>query len=237
MLDDSCRGRCIRAASRRAYHPSLIRPISEKAFTLCIYRCRLRLAVLAGAEGVLAHDVVSPRRSWCAAGSFDELSAMLYPNRASSKHRRPVPMTDQSAPDRSPRPGTECTHHPGFDPPRDEGRRRPTGRREHGGGELRRQRRPTYGRPETAARVQAAVEALNYRPNANARALRKGRTEMLGLVAARHQPTRSSPSTPWPSKLAAGAHGYMLVVANSNAEPTRERQIVERPRRPARRRT
>lgn len=36
--------------------------------------------------------------------------------------------------------------------------------------------------PETAIRVRSAIEALHYRPNANARALRKGTTEMLGLV-------------------------------------------------------
>ena len=46
-----------------AYHPSLIRLISEKAFTVRVYRCRLPLAVLAAAEGVLARDVVSLRRS------------------------------------------------------------------------------------------------------------------------------------------------------------------------------
>jgi LacI family transcriptional regulator len=36
--------------------------------------------------------------------------------------------------------------------------------------------------PETAARVRTAIEILNYRPNVNARALKRGSTEMLGLV-------------------------------------------------------
>ena len=36
--------------------------------------------------------------------------------------------------------------------------------------------------PETAARVRAAIEILRYRPNVNARALKKGSTEMLGVV-------------------------------------------------------
>lgn len=36
--------------------------------------------------------------------------------------------------------------------------------------------------PHTAARVRDAIERLDYRPNGNARALRKGTTEMLGLV-------------------------------------------------------
>ena len=86
-------------------------------------------------------------------------------------------------------------------------------------------RGPRTVAPETAARVQAAVEALNYRPNATARALRKGRTEMLGLVL----PDIGNPffaEYALAIELAAAARGYMLVVANSNADPTKEREIV-----------
>ena len=36
--------------------------------------------------------------------------------------------------------------------------------------------------PATAARVRAAIDRLAYRPNGNARALRTGTTQMLGLV-------------------------------------------------------
>jgi len=66
---------------------------------------------------------------------------------------------------------------------------------------------------ETAARVRAAVEDLHYRPNANARALRKGRTEMLGLVL----PDIGNPffaEYALAIELAAAAHGNMLVVGD-----------------------
>lgn len=38
--------------------------------------------------------------------------------------------------------------------------------------------------PKTAARVRAAIELLDYRPNPSAKALRKGRTDIIGLVLA-----------------------------------------------------
>jgi LacI family transcriptional regulator len=38
--------------------------------------------------------------------------------------------------------------------------------------------------PKTAARVRDAIELLDYRPNPSAKALRKGRTDILGLVLA-----------------------------------------------------
>jgi len=37
-------------------------------------------------------------------------------------------------------------------------------------------------RPETRARVEAAIEALGYRPNLSARGLRSGRTRVIGLA-------------------------------------------------------
>jgi DNA-binding LacI/PurR family transcriptional regulator len=36
--------------------------------------------------------------------------------------------------------------------------------------------------PETARRVQRAIEALNYYPNTNARALGSGRSRLYGLI-------------------------------------------------------
>ena len=71
--------------------------------------------------------------------------------------------------------------------------------------------------PETAARVRAAIEILRYRPNLNARALKKGSTEMLGVVL-------SDITNPFFAEyaraleVAAAAHGYVLVVANSDAD-------------------
>jgi LacI family transcriptional regulator len=79
--------------------------------------------------------------------------------------------------------------------------------------------------PETAARVRAAIEALSYRPNINARALRKGSTELLGLVL----PDITNPffaEYALAIEVAAAAHGYLLVVANSGASGNAERRIV-----------
>jgi LacI family transcriptional regulator len=79
--------------------------------------------------------------------------------------------------------------------------------------------------PETAARVRAAIEILRYRPNINARALKKGSTEMLGVVL-------SDITNPFFAEyaraleVAAAAHGYVLVVANSDADEALESRIV-----------
>jgi LacI family transcriptional regulator len=79
--------------------------------------------------------------------------------------------------------------------------------------------------PETAARVRAAIEILKYRPNVNARALKKGSTDMLGLVL----PDITNPFFAEYARaleLAAAAHGYVLVVANSDANDVQESRIV-----------
>lgn len=79
--------------------------------------------------------------------------------------------------------------------------------------------------PETAARVRTAIEILRYRPNVNARALKKGSTDMLGLVlpditnAFYAEYARAV-------EVAAVAHGYVLVVASSDANEAQERRIV-----------
>jgi LacI family transcriptional regulator len=79
--------------------------------------------------------------------------------------------------------------------------------------------------PETAARVRAAIEILNYRPNVNARALKKGSTEMLGVVL----PDITNPFFAEYARaleIAAAAHGHVLVVATSDGEEANERRIV-----------
>jgi LacI family transcriptional regulator len=79
--------------------------------------------------------------------------------------------------------------------------------------------------PETAARVRAAIGILNYRPNINARALKKGSTEILGLVL----PDITNPffaEYAHAIELAAAAHGYVLVVATSDANGVHESRIV-----------
>jgi LacI family transcriptional regulator len=79
--------------------------------------------------------------------------------------------------------------------------------------------------PETAARVRAAIEILKYRPNVNARALKKGSTEMLGVVL----PDITNPfyaEYAHALEVAAVAHGYVLVVASSEANAAQESRIV-----------
>ena len=75
--------------------------------------------------------------------------------------------------------------------------------------------------PETAARVRAAIEILKYRPNVNARALKKGSTEMLGVVL----PDITNPfyaEYAHALEVAAAAHGYVLVVATSDSNDVQE---------------
>lgn len=80
--------------------------------------------------------------------------------------------------------------------------------------------------PATAARVRAAITSLQYRPNANARALRRGTTETLGLVL----PDITNPffaELALAIEIAAAAYGHMLVVANTMADRQVERQILD----------
>ena len=79
--------------------------------------------------------------------------------------------------------------------------------------------------PETAARVRAAIEILKYRPNVNARALKKGSTEMLGVVL----PDITNPffaEYAHALEVAAAAHGYVLVVATSDTNEAQESRII-----------
>jgi LacI family transcriptional regulator len=79
--------------------------------------------------------------------------------------------------------------------------------------------------PETAARVRAAIEILKYRPNVNARALKKGSTEMLGVVL----PDITNPFFAEYARaleVAATGRGYVLVVATSEANEAHESRII-----------
>jgi len=79
--------------------------------------------------------------------------------------------------------------------------------------------------PETAARVRAAIEILKYRPNVNARALKKGSTEMLGVVL----PDITNPffaEYAHALEVASVAHGYVLVMATSDGNEAQEGQIL-----------
>jgi LacI family transcriptional regulator, galactose operon repressor len=79
--------------------------------------------------------------------------------------------------------------------------------------------------PETAARVRAAIEILKYRPNINARALKRAYTEILGLVL----PDITNPfyaEYVHALEVAAAAYGYALVVATSDSNEAQENRIV-----------
>ncbi len=80
--------------------------------------------------------------------------------------------------------------------------------------------------PATAARVQAAIEELGYRPNLSARALRLGTTDLIGVVV-------PDSTNPFFAEFAQGIeqtaaqHGYSMVLVNSNNSGRQERQHVE----------
>jgi LacI family transcriptional regulator len=85
---------------------------------------------------------------------------------------------------------------------------------------------PRQVAPATAARVHAAIEELGYRPNLSARALRRGTTDLIGLVV-------PDSSNPFFAELAraierAAAHqGYSMVLVNSDNSGQQERRNVE----------
>ena len=80
---------------------------------------------------------------------------------------------------------------------------------------------------ETRARVLAAIEACRYYPNLHARSLASGRSRTLGLVI-------SDISNPFFPELvksieeAAFAHGYDVVLSNTNYDPGRTSHCVAR---------
>ena len=72
----------------------------------------------------------------------------------------------------------------------------------------------------TRERVVAAIEQLNYRPNASARALRRGRTDVIGLMV----PDISNPFFSEFAKVVQErcySRGYAVVVADTSAEAGR----------------
>jgi len=80
--------------------------------------------------------------------------------------------------------------------------------------------------PATRRRVQDAIEKTGYRQDALARALRRNRTDSIGLVV-------SDAGEPAFADMvhgvedAAAAHGFTLVLANSAEDPARESRAVQ----------
>jgi LacI family transcriptional regulator len=80
--------------------------------------------------------------------------------------------------------------------------------------------------PKTAARVRDAIELLDYRPNPSAKALRKGRTDILGLVLA----DADNPFyTEYASAIAEEAYqrGRALMIANARHDLESETRLVD----------
>lgn len=80
-------------------------------------------------------------------------------------------------------------------------------------------------RPDTARRVQAAIEQLGFRRNDSARLLRKGQTASIGLIL-------EDTGDPFYSGLAravenvARSHGSLLFIGSSDEDPARERELA-----------
>jgi DNA-binding LacI/PurR family transcriptional regulator len=80
---------------------------------------------------------------------------------------------------------------------------------------------------ETIQKVQAAIESLNYTPNVHARSLASGRSRILGLII-------SDINNPFFPELVksieekASAHGYDVILSNTNYDPKRTVACVQR---------
>src|ERR1700679_614100 len=81
--------------------------------------------------------------------------------------------------------------------------------------------------PDTAERVRQAIEALNFYPDTNARALGSGRSSLYGLII-------SDITNPFFPELVkrfediAVQHGQEVLVANTNYDPARMEVCVSR---------
>lgn len=76
-------------------------------------------------------------------------------------------------------------------------------------------------RPETRAKVEAAMAELDYRPNVTARALRRGRTGVLGLAVSNINMTYSAELARAVIEEAA-KHGYRVAVEETRGRPEAE---------------
>ncbi len=77
----------------------------------------------------------------------------------------------------------------------------------------------------TAARVRDAIRVLGYRPNASARALRTGSTQMIGLVG----PEIGNPHFAEMAvavEQCAARHGHAVLLVNSGNDPQLERSLI-----------
>jgi DNA-binding LacI/PurR family transcriptional regulator len=80
--------------------------------------------------------------------------------------------------------------------------------------------------PETRARVEQALEQLNYRPNLAARNLRRGRSGLIGLVVPEIDSSYFSELAAH-LVLAAEERSWTVLVDQTGGDPTRERAFLE----------
>lgn len=79
--------------------------------------------------------------------------------------------------------------------------------------------------PDIAARVEAAIASLNYRPSPMAQALKRGTSRLIGLVVA-------DVTNPYSVAVLRGAEkackdaGYLVMLFNLGNEPEREREAI-----------
>lgn len=80
--------------------------------------------------------------------------------------------------------------------------------------------------PEIAARVAAAIQALQYRPSPMAQALKRGRSKLIGLVVADVTNPYSVAVLQGVEKACRDA-GYMVMLFNIGNDDIREREAIE----------
>jgi LacI family transcriptional regulator len=81
--------------------------------------------------------------------------------------------------------------------------------------------------PATADKIRAAVDALDYRPHAQARRLSRGRSDTIGIII----PDISNPFFALiasEAELAVSEHGYDLIIWSSRNQPQNELKCFER---------
>jgi LacI family transcriptional regulator len=79
--------------------------------------------------------------------------------------------------------------------------------------------------PETASRVQAAIEELGFRRNESARLLRTGRTATFGYIA-ENWGDRESAALGRGVEEVARDHGFLLFAGSTDADAAREEQLT-----------
>ena len=84
---------------------------------------------------------------------------------------------------------------------------------------------PRQVSPDTAAKVREAMRVLRYQPNLNARALKRGSSQMLGLILIDSMNSFFTELT-LAIEAAAAARGQRILAADSHGDPDLEEQLM-----------